>query len=205
MGQIKNKNHDKAVGSRISEMRQKAGFKSLIDFAERYNFDYQTLRSIESGHLTINTATLKWFAETLKVSSDYLLGLTDIQTPNVKDREITDKYGLEEKPLETLSELVIMTPNSDNKVLVTLNAILEHHNLTLKIFCFVYDVLFGDSENIDHSVICIYKDGKVASPFRLDADGYRDLIFLNLYNYMKELRTLISNSNNDNKKQKTKK
>jgi len=198
MGQIKNKSHDKAVGSRISEMRQKAGFKSLIDFAERYDFDYQTLRSIESGHLTINTATLKWFAETLKVSSDYLLGLTDIQTPDVKEREVIDKYGLTAKSLESLSETFessqrIVTPNMKTlpickKALKALNAIVPRNPLFLSIFGLIYDVLFTEpdepinSDNFkDGYGLGVWKGDEHLIGCHIDAEYYRDIQFIMLY------------------------
>ena len=113
MGQLKNKKHDKDVGSRISASRREAGFDTSIKFAERYNFDHQTLRSIESGHLTVNTATLKWFAETLNVSSDYLLGIS--RAPSLDDsvQAVVNKYGLDEKSLKTLEFLAAPSPVSN--------------------------------------------------------------------------------------------
>jgi len=191
MGQIKNKKHDKTVGCRISEMRQKAGFKSLIDFAERYNFDYQTLRSIESGHLTINTATLKWFAETLKVSSDYLLGLTDIQTPDVKEREVTEKYGLTGESLKSLSDYADRNRAFlvDKNPLKALNAILSNDDLCDTILYTIHDILFSipDDTYIDIEVTVSKRSQPINNLF-LYTDIYRELQIIVLHRFLSELR-----------------
>jgi transcriptional regulator with XRE-family HTH domain len=201
MGQIKNKNHDKAVGSRISEMRQKAGFKSLIDFAERYDFDYQTLRSIESGHLTINTATLKWFAETLKVSSDYLLGLTDIQTPDVKEREIIDKYGLDAPSLETLSGLADhdesyrARPGWD-RPLKALNAILLEETLCDTILDVVYDIVFNDPNDMTMEFeVIVTKSGRRYNNQFLYHEVYGELQLMVLRRFFYDLRKELERYN----------
>jgi len=221
MGQLKNKKLDKAVGSRISEFRQKAGFDTSIKFAERYNFDHQTLRSMESGHVTINAATLKWFAETLKVSSDYLLGIS--RAPSLDDsvQSIFDKYGLEEASLKTLSYFMAAikeriadekNPNIEfcyprepgwGKPLTALNAILSNYSICNNLLYLIHAILFEEIHD-RFFTLSAYKDGILCDSNLgylddLDADMVRELQLVTLHRLLEKLRGEFSDSNDDTK------
>jgi len=105
MGQLKNKNLNKTLGNRVSGARHNAGFATSADFAAKCDIDHQTIRSIECGSVTVNAATLKTLAEKLGVSADYLLGLSEIKTPDPDIRWVAKKYGLSEDALTVLESL----------------------------------------------------------------------------------------------------
>jgi len=108
MGQIRNKALDKKIGSRVAGLRSgKLGLKQK-EFTEEYEdgLDYETLRQLEGGHVTVSAATLKWLAQKLGTTSDYLLGLTETESKAPGVRETVDEYGLDEDALKTLSDYV---------------------------------------------------------------------------------------------------
>jgi len=105
VGQPKNEKLNKKVGSRIAGARRNAGFATSADFAAKCSIDGQTMRSIECGNVTVNAMTLRTFVEKLGVSADYLLGLSDVKTPDPNIRKVVKKYGLSEDALEVLASL----------------------------------------------------------------------------------------------------
>lgn len=82
---------------------------------ERYGIDISkdTLINYETGlnhaktkkNLGMRVEYLMYFADFFGVSSDYLLGLSDVRSPDLDTRSICQKTGLTEKSLETLQTM----------------------------------------------------------------------------------------------------
>lgn len=83
---------------------------------EQYGIDISkdTLINYETGlnhtktkkNLGMRVEYLMYFADFFGVSSDYLLGLSDIRTPNLDTQIICKKTGLTEKSLENLQTMI---------------------------------------------------------------------------------------------------
>ncbi|HEL0663258.1 helix-turn-helix domain-containing protein [Streptococcus equi subsp. zooepidemicus] len=65
---------------RLKALRLKAGFTQK-ELAEKFNIRQQTYAQWESGRTKPRSATLEKFASFFNVTTDYLLGKTDIKTP----------------------------------------------------------------------------------------------------------------------------
>jgi transcriptional regulator with XRE-family HTH domain len=74
---------------RLKAVRVKAGY-TQESLAELLETDKKAVSRWESGVFTPNTATLYRIAKTLDVSADYLLGLSDDPTPNMRIDNMTD-------------------------------------------------------------------------------------------------------------------
>lgn len=70
--------------------------------AELSGISRPTLNFWYNGQRTPDAVSLITLARCFKVSSDYLLGLTDAETPNTQIRAITDFTGLSEKAVNQL-------------------------------------------------------------------------------------------------------
>lgn len=71
----------KALGLRIRRLRIHYGV-SKADFGRALDVWGQTIGHVERGRVAPSAAMLIRIAETLHVSTDYLLGLTDDPTPH---------------------------------------------------------------------------------------------------------------------------
>ncbi len=81
---------------------------SLQKIAQDLNVTAQSLSLYEKGQRTINIDLLKRTAEYFKVSSDYLIGISDVATVDTNVKSICEYTGLTEeniKLLNTLKEL----------------------------------------------------------------------------------------------------
>jgi len=105
VGQLRNKNLNKIVGRLVSEARHNAGFATSADFAAKCGIDNQTIRAIECGRATVNATTLRTFAENLDVSVDYLLGVSEVKTPDPDIQGVAKTYGLLDNALVVLESL----------------------------------------------------------------------------------------------------
>ena len=73
------------LGKRLAEARKKAGLDQVdlaVALGDRY--DQPMISRVESGNRTLRLDGLVKAAQELKVSIDYLLGLTDDPTPAVQ-------------------------------------------------------------------------------------------------------------------------
>lgn len=79
---------------------------SQKDVADKIGIGVSTYGFYETGEREPTLDTLIQLSEKVfNVSTDYLLGLTDVETPNIEERAITEQYGLNENSLRTLSNI----------------------------------------------------------------------------------------------------
>lgn len=67
--------------NRVKQLRKERNM-TLRELSQRLNMALTTLSSIESGQNDLTADKLKLFADYFDVSSDYLLGRTEIRNPN---------------------------------------------------------------------------------------------------------------------------
>lgn len=87
---------------RIKELRTEM-HKSLRDVASELNISYSSLSKYERGDQQPSYETLMKMADYFNVSTDYIIGYTDIRTKNVEDKAITEKTGLTLRSIDVLS------------------------------------------------------------------------------------------------------
>lgn len=72
---------------RLKNLRKDAGYQNQTSIAKKLNISQQTYSQWESGKREPSKATLEKLASFFNVSTDYLLGNTDIKNPNELDIE----------------------------------------------------------------------------------------------------------------------
>ncbi|MDR2593024.1 MAG: helix-turn-helix domain-containing protein [Chitinispirillales bacterium] len=98
----------KEMGKRVKKARINAGHKTTQALSSAMGgiISQGTIARIERGDgKDIPIKNLITLAKTLGVSTDYLVGLTDHPTRNIKTRKIIEKFGLNEASLVTLNFL----------------------------------------------------------------------------------------------------
>lgn len=101
---------------KIEELRKKMGL-SQEDLAKRLNMTQQRISAYEKGKREPDLETLKLFADFFNVSTDFLLGKTDIR--NI-EQEFNFAYhketeGLSEDEIREALEFYKMVKNRKNK------------------------------------------------------------------------------------------
>lgn len=141
--------------SRLKELR---GNKNQSIVAEEIGISRAALSYYESGERKPDINTLYALAKYYHVTSDYLLGLTDVAAPNIDKQAIAEKTGLSERAISHLEFLKKAAPDKefeqresaihDLLTLKTINILLEAeedlllNNLTY--YFFVHFTHFGD-------------------------------------------------------------
>ena len=72
-------------------LRELMGDLSVTDFAQKIGLSRQTVGFYLNGDRIPDCETLVQICSKCDVSADYLLGLTDIKTPNANVREIAEE------------------------------------------------------------------------------------------------------------------
>jgi len=108
---------------RLRELRERQGY-SQVELAQRLNLGIRQIHRYESGTGEPNAEILGRLARELEVTSDYLLGLSDVPRPNLSENELSDdekklitfyRFGKIKEALQLLS----MGPESGNHAVVT--------------------------------------------------------------------------------------
>jgi plasmid maintenance system antidote protein VapI len=86
-----------------SRFRELCTASAQNELSELFDVTKNTFRQWTNGNATPTVEKLIKLSEYFSVSSDYLLGLTDIKKADVSEREISEKYGLSETALSELS------------------------------------------------------------------------------------------------------
>lgn len=92
----------KNFAKKLKLLREGNGL-SLKKTAEHLGVTAQSLSLYENGMRTINIDLLKKVAQYFKVSSDYLIGLSDTATIDTEIKAVCDYTGLDDDAVETLS------------------------------------------------------------------------------------------------------
>lgn len=114
---------------RIKELRQKQNL-SLRDLASELDIAYSSLGKYERGDQQPSFETLTKIAIYFNVSTDYLLGLTDVQSTNFEISYISKYLGLTEHSIKELHLYNETAQNGDNMMrqkLETLNLLFAPH------------------------------------------------------------------------------
>lgn len=105
---------------------------SNTDFAKFLEMSRQTVGFYLNGERVPDALTLIKIAEKCNVSSDYLIGLTDIRSPDLNIQAVSKETGLSEKCLEALRIIhgVDISAEKAGKVKYeyseTINCLVEH-------------------------------------------------------------------------------
>lgn len=105
------------------------GEKTRVELAEEFNVTRQTITNWQTGFTVPDAKNLRDIARYFGVTTDYILGLTEIKTLNNLDvREISDCTGLSEKAVQALKRLHNCNDEShEHKLLVGLTVFLENY------------------------------------------------------------------------------
>lgn len=103
------------------------GKKSLQEVAHDLEISRATLGYYENGDRKPDTEILIRIAKYYNVSSDYLLGLTDVVTQDINDRLISKKTGLIEDSLQFLYK------NNSIDEKIAINVLLSAYPILLKL------------------------------------------------------------------------
>ena len=109
------------IGSRIKECREYVK-ETQNDIAKVLSCSRQIVSYYENGKRMPNTTDLYLLSEHFGVSTDYLLGLSDVQTTNADTKSICEATGLSEKAVEVLN---ILSSVKSYKLIKTVNFFIE--------------------------------------------------------------------------------
>lgn len=109
--------------------RELQGDRSNTEFAEFLGISRQTVGFYCNGDRIPDALGLKEIASTCGVSADWLLGLSDVRTNDIKLREICDATGLSERALLNLDRIIQEFPDYGIGTRKALNVLLEYEGL----------------------------------------------------------------------------
>jgi transcriptional regulator with XRE-family HTH domain len=101
MEKLKNKSALELIGERVQRKRREMGL-TQEQFADKYGYPRTTLAKLEAGLRDFKSTEILLLSEQLGVSCDYLLGLTDVKTPDTDIKHICEMTGLSENALNKL-------------------------------------------------------------------------------------------------------
>lgn len=110
------------IGNRLKQLRIEHGILQK-DLAEQLNLSQQTISLYESNKRQPDYDTLRTIAESFNVSTDYILGVTNISQPMNIAMEIREEYSADKKSenyhskeknkaLEILEQIYDLSPES---------------------------------------------------------------------------------------------
>jgi len=130
------------INKRIKSLRKESGHTQQ-QLAEKLGIKNQTVSCYESGEREPSYEIILKLADYFNVSVDYLLGRTDVKTPNIDMIAIHKQTGLSEEAIKTLKENYENWP--DNTFTKTLNVLI---------------VMLGDDNNDQRRVKQAWKHTK---------------------------------------------
>lgn len=117
---------DATIGERINYVRRKKGL-SQKDLGKAVEVEDKTIKRYENNKSNIPIDMLKKIAEVLDVSSDYLLGLEDLESTDITYKKIHKIIGLTDDAINVLKEYNIIY---EGKVLIPiLNLLIAQEKL----------------------------------------------------------------------------
>lgn len=93
-----------SIGCRVKEARQDMGL-TQEQFADKFGYARVTLAKLEAGIRDFKSTEIITLAEQLNVSCDYLLGKTDVKSPDTNIQAISDYTGLSKEAIEILNDI----------------------------------------------------------------------------------------------------
>ncbi|MGN0623612.1 MAG: helix-turn-helix domain-containing protein [Oscillospiraceae bacterium] len=122
-----NKNTSKLIGERIDGLLKSKSIKQKA-LAEELGIKPNVVSYFRNGTRTPNTELIIRIASFLDVSADYLLGLTDVKSTDLKIQEISKLTGLSEAAIVKLSlfKKSAHEDNNDQLFLDIINRFIEN-------------------------------------------------------------------------------
>lgn len=125
----------KTTGGRLEYIRKNA-LVSQEELAKLLNIKREYLSMIERGERSLKIDMLKMISQRFNVSSDFLLCLSDVESPDVTMQEIYERLGLDE---EVQKNLYAIRSLEDHRAFIgysytksdMLNAILKNKDLLI--------------------------------------------------------------------------
>lgn len=185
---------------RLFQERLKAlrGGKSLQEVATELGISRATLGYYESGDRKPDIEMLLRIADYYNVSCDYLLGLTEISTPDTDDRSISEKTGLDEYSITFLrrTKSYIDASPANNSEVIYLNAVnaLIKYNLLIEDIAhylyFHFDYAYDDSSEgeLFPSSSITFVDKRINRRIEINSDYVADFFMSKIHNSLKKLR-----------------
>ncbi len=130
----------KIFSYRLKKLR---GEKNQNDVARDIGISRATLSYYESGERKPDINTLYALANYYNVSSDYLIGLSDVAVPEIDTQAISQKTGLSQRAISYLSSLNT-SQRSENSDQINIHAFLQLKTINILIDD---DILLSDLTN----------------------------------------------------------
>lgn len=108
--------------------RKLQGDRSNTEFAEFLEISRQTVGFYCNGDRLPDALMLKQIAEKCHVSTDWLLGLSKVRSPDVNVKWMCEKTGLSESSIENLVAQNKVKDSSGNRYIEIINDILQDHS-----------------------------------------------------------------------------
>lgn len=142
------------LSDRYTDLRIEKGL-SQTELANALDCNKQYVSKIESGERALSLALLEKYADFFDVSTDYLLGRTDIKTNNIDVKSICEYTGFSEKSINTIlafKEIEKYTRNRDvpckYTLLDTFNFIVEEIGNDDRIVFWLNEALEEDNKEV---------------------------------------------------------
>jgi len=116
MSENKNKRKLQSMGWRVKQAREEMNL-TQEQFADKYGYPRSTLAKLEAGIRDFKSTEIIKLAEQLNVSTDYLLGVTEVKSTDINIKTFAEAIGLSD---EVIKMFMLMKNNayynSENKV-----------------------------------------------------------------------------------------
>lgn len=122
-----------SIGKKIDYIRRERGLKQE-ELATKLGVTKKTVIEYEKAEDKIPLQKLISISNILKVPTDFLLGLNDVEDNNIDDKKIHKHTGLSDKAIKVLNEL----KNNEN-MMATINFLIEQEEVYTNEFGFTLD------------------------------------------------------------------
>jgi transcriptional regulator with XRE-family HTH domain len=153
----------------------------------------ETLSLYENGKISPNIVVSNAIANALNVSLDYLVGNTEIQSPDMDIREISEKTGLSEKAIDKLKLQQDHKKQGFSSIIDVINFLIENKNednILRLINIFLNTEIKND--------VAVMEDGtaravdadklEMMREFQIDAKALESTLLLEIYSRLKSIK-----------------
>lgn len=98
---------------------------TMEEMAQAFSTTRQTVRNWQNGETIPDAKSICYIASFFSVTTDYLLGLSDVKTPNIEVRAIADRTGLKE---DAIIRLCVEKDTGGHEVAALVSHLAENEN-----------------------------------------------------------------------------
>lgn len=113
-----------AFPSRFRDLADEKGC-TMEEMAQAFSTTRQTVRNWQNGETIPDAKSICYIASFFSVTTDYLLGLSDVKTPNIEVRAIADRTGLKE---DAIIQLCVEKDTGGHEVAALVSYLAENEN-----------------------------------------------------------------------------